>query len=306
MLDGFNNAFANLRYFVLYSSVFFFANALYYKFIGKVLDWNKKPERTLIISILGSIPVNALIYLALNFFIKVAIYKLPANKFLQNEWIPEYISVVMFSLVISLIIIISYFFKSIREEKLKAEQLKTKAEQAKLESLKSQMDPHFLFNSLNVLISLIDENTKKAEEFAIQLADIYKYVLEQKNNELVSVQEELDFAAKYLSLQKMRYEDDLIIELPNDNIFGKIPPLSLQLLLENAIKHNAITSEIPLQISIELVGHNLLITNNKTIKSVKENTHKIGLQILKERYLLLNKDINIKDGKDFVVTLPIL
>src|SRR5690606_34770151 len=181
---------------------------------------------------------------------------------------------------------------------------------ASFETLKNQLDPHFLFNSLNVLSSLIEENPKKAQEFTVALSKIYRYVLDQKDKNLISVEEELNFAKLYVSLLKMRFEDAIIINFQTDidmNDF-RIVPLSLQLLLENAIKHNIISDQKPLQIDIFKEDNNLLVQNSYQKKQTFENYSGIGLQNIIQRYhLVSNLDINIQQtDKHYIVKLPLI
>jgi len=158
ILGDWASALKYLPYYLIYSAGFAIANWLYFYAIGHLLSWDKNPEKTLIISILGVIPVNAFIYFLLNLFFRVIIGKQDFNTFIKHLNVLEYTFVILFALVIALFIIIGYSFKTIREEKLRAEQLKTQNERAKFESLKNQLDPHFLFNNLNVLTALIGEN----------------------------------------------------------------------------------------------------------------------------------------------------
>jgi len=303
------DTFGNIKYYIVYSAGFMVFNSLYYYGIGRVLSWDKHPERTLTISILGSIPVNALIYFVLNYILSVLMNHYTVNQFLKYQNVSEYIVVILFSLVISLLIMIRYFFRTIRKEKMRANQLKIKNEQIKFESLKAQLDPHFLFNNLNVLTSLIGENPTEAENFTIKLSDIYRYVLDQKEQKLVSLNDELNFASKYLELLKVRFEDNLQYTLPkNIPSDAKIPPLTLQILLENAIKHNAISATNKLQITIDIDNSLLIVSNNKNIKNTQIEGYKIGLQNIKQRYSLLSKkQVKIIDNEDlFEVILPIL
>jgi len=308
ILGSSSSAIKNLPYFLIYSAGFAFFNFLYFNAIGRIFSWKKNPERTLIISILGVIPVNALIYFTLNLFFKVLIHGQDLQSFMQQINPLEYTLVILFSLVIALFIIIGYFFKAIRKSEMKAEQLKTQNERHKFESLKSQLDPHFLFNNLNVLTGLIGENPEKAEEFTLALSDIYKYVLSQKEQNLVPVEKELDFAKKYLQLLQMRYEKDLSFSLPDKLPKNALlPPLSLQLLLENIIKHNKISSNSPLNIKISIEDGYLVVENKKQLKEdVPKNG--VGLQNLINRYALLTKKpVLIHDEENsFGVLLPLI
>jgi len=309
LMSDAQSTFGNVKYYIVYSVGFMTFNSLYYYGIGKVLSWDKHPERTLTISILGSIPVNALIYFVLNYILNVLMNHYTFDQFLKYQNIPEYVVVILFSLVISLLIMIRYFFKTIQEEKMRADQLMIKNEQVKFESLKAQLDPHFLFNNLNVLTSLIGENPQEAEYFTIKLADIYRYVLDQKEQKLVLLNDELHFAEKYLALLKVRFEDDLQYTLPkNIPSDAKIPPLTLQILLENAIKHNAISATNKLQITIDVKDGLLIVSNNKNQKITPAEGYKIGLQNIAQRYALLtDRPIQIVDNESvFEVKLPVL
>jgi hypothetical protein len=181
---------------------------------------------------------------------------------------------------------------------------------AKFETLKNQIDPHFLFNSLNVLSSLIEENPDNAQRFTTSLSKIYRYVLEQKDKELVSVAEELSFAKTYMNLLKMRFENSLFYELPTENINpdAKVVPLSLQLLLENTVKHNVVSEQKPLHIQIFVEGDYLAIQNDFQKKEVLQSRQGVGLQNIVDRYsIITNRNVLIEQTeKTFTVRIPIL
>lgn len=181
---------------------------------------------------------------------------------------------------------------------------------ASFETLKNQLDPHFLFNSLNVLSSLIEENPVKAQEFTVALSKIYRYVLDQKDKNLISVEEELNFAKLYVSLLKMRFEEALIVNFTIDDTENeyKIVPLSLQLLLENAIKHNIISDQKPLQIDIFRQNDYLVIQNTFQKKQTFDKSSGIGLQNIVQRYKIVTNDhVEIlQDNKLYTVKLPLI
>jgi hypothetical protein len=181
---------------------------------------------------------------------------------------------------------------------------------AKFESLKNQIDPHFLFNSLNVLSSLIEENPDNAQKFTTSLSKIYRYVLEQKDKELVSVDEELAFAKTYMNLLKMRFENSLFYELPTANISpeAKVVPLSLQLLLENTVKHNVVSEQRPLHIRIFIEEDYLVVENDYQKKEVLQDGQGVGLQNIVDRYgIITNRKVLIaQNEKTFSVKIPIL
>jgi two-component system LytT family sensor kinase len=195
--------------------------------------------------------------------------------------------------------------KEVVEQKLIA-----KSANAQFESLKNQLDPHFLFNSLNVLSALIDENPKQAQKFTASMSKIYRYVLEQKDKELVTVEDELEFAKTYCDLLKTRFEDSVDFEfnVKKEEYRKFVVPLSLQLLLENCIKHNFATSSKPLIIKIFSENDTLCIENNLQVREQIKESSGIGLPNIVQRYSLLTKrNVFIEKSDDyFKVKLPVL
>lgn len=177
------------------------------------------------------------------------------------------------------------------------------------ETLKSQVNPHFLFNSLNTLLSLVRTEPELSEKFVQKLSSIYRYILENREKELVPLSAELDFVNDYFYLQKIR--DDEKIEMKTElNISNNalIVPVSLQLLVENALKHNASTRKQPLEIIIHNEGIDKLVVRNKLqVKTQLNDSSKIGLKNLNERCrLILNREIEILETADeFIVKIPV-
>ena len=197
-----------------------------------------------------------------------------------------------------------------RKSAIEAEQLRTEKMASQYQSLKDQLNPHFLFNSLNVLSSLIYEDADKSAAFIQKLSKIYRYVLEVQKEEIVELSKELDFARNYLELQKIRFEDNLqfTIQVNSEKDFF-LPPLSLQLLLENAVKHNIASKENPLFIHIQQKGNELWISNTFQPKmSLAEPSTGVGLENIRMRYQLLSsKNIEVTQTEnEFIVRLPLL
>lgn len=196
------------------------------------------------------------------------------------------------------------------EKVLRARTEKAKAE-AELAALKNQIDPHFIFNSLNTLSHLIDDDPVKAHQFNDHLADVYRYILQNKSRDLVLVGEEIGFLKDYFALLKIRFDKavNLEIRIPGQDMdHFLIPPISLQILAENAIKHNEFNELQPLVLEVILEGNELVVYNNLHKKLLRKASSKIGLQNLDERYkLTTNKSITIREeDKAFVVSLPVL
>ncbi|WMN05991.1 sensor histidine kinase [Marivirga arenosa] len=196
-----------------------------------------------------------------------------------------------------------------RKSVLEAEQLKRAVLAGQNQSLKDQLNPHFLFNSLNTLSSLVYESAERSDKFIQSLSKIYRYVLEVQQEELVSLEKELGFAKNYLELQKIRFEDKMIFEISISSTAGKnLPPLSLQLLLENAVKHTVATTKNPLKIKITEEDEFLVVRNNWQPKKEKLDGVGIGLENIKKRYQLLSDKAPIisQDENFFTVKLPLL
>ena len=189
--------------------------------------------------------------------------------------------------------------KKLREEKLIFQ----------YETLKSQVNPHFLFNSLNSLSTLIRKDPDLSEQYIQKLSTIYRYILENEIKEFVPLSAEMEFVSNYFFLQKIRDEEkiDLKVELnKNENI--QVLPVSVQLLVENALKHNSATRKQPLEITIHFEGiDKLVVRNNLQKKTQLNSSSKIGLKNLNERSrLILNREIEIQETEDeFVVKIPV-
>lgn len=197
--------------------------------------------------------------------------------------------------------------KSIREE----EQAKQVTVQAQLDTLRNQAQPHFLFNTLNTLRDIIDQNSKEdAKEFVDKLSDVYRFILESSDANLISLRDELKFARAYIHIQSERFGDNLKLKwnIPEAALGMMIVPMSLQLLLENVIKHNIISRAKPLDINVGVKDDHLIVNNKIQPKSTQLPSTKVGLKNIKKRYALIsNKLLEITDdGNQFTVLLPLL
>ncbi|MCX7547261.1 histidine kinase [Xanthomarina sp. F1114] len=305
-----NEFLINFVFYQLYAFVLGYSNMYFFNYLEKYPWKEKDSAKRIVIGILGSI-VLTLIGL---FFLRMATAMIYNDKtfqyFIESETYRNY----TFGLWITLSIVITfhavYFFKKNQEKKVKESQIVAQTQTAKFDALKNQLDPHFLFNSLNVLTSLIEENPEKAQEFTTSLSKIYRYVLEQKNKDLVSIDEELKFAKTYMSLLKMRFEDSIVFSIPEQasNPESKVVPLSLQLLLENAVKHNIVTEKKPLHIKIYEADGCLIVENNLQPKQIVKKSSGVGLSNIKQRYQLLSKrKVIINQQADrFAVAIPML
>ncbi len=301
---------SDFGYFLLYSVPLSLVNSYYYYYIGEKIDWEKRENLRLRVGFFGSVLLTLVSFFLIRTFQEVFLEGKTFAEFISKERIETYIIALIITLIIVLFFHAVYFYKALQEKKVKEHKVIAKAASAQFDALKNQLDPHFLFNSLNVLTSLIEEDPYKAQKFTTSLSKVYRYVLEQKNKDLISVNEELSFAKTYVSLLKMRFEDSIVFEMPETLKYGeaKVVPLSLQLLLENAVKHNKATPENPLHITITEEGNMLIVNNNLQEKQVLKKGSGVGLENIKQRYYILTEAAVeiIKTTTDFKVKIPML
>ncbi|MEM6643710.1 MAG: histidine kinase [Bacteroidota bacterium] len=220
-----------------------------------------------------------------------------------------------FNFVAALVITLSYeafyFFAQWKEQFRLNEQLKNQQIKTQYEVLQNQMSPHFLFNSLNTLASIIPEDGDAAVTFTEKLSEVYRYILQNKERELVRLEEELEFVKSYLFLLRIRYPDNLRIDyrIHEDSYRLNIPPLTLQMLVENAIKHNVVSRAKPLHLEIYVENNkSIVVKNNMQKKEVAEKSTQTGLENIRRRYQLLgrqNVDI-ISSAANFMVAVPLI
>jgi sensor histidine kinase YesM len=294
----------------LYSVALYMVNAYFFtsqlnKHGGRLFEL-----RNLAIGVGGAIVITLTTIFLLRLLTEMIIDGEGFTEFIQGEKIQYYYISFIISVVVTAIFYLVFYYRYKQESKVKEQKIIAGTASAQFDALKNQLDPHFLFNSLNVLTSLIEENPEAATRFTTALSKVYRYVLEQKNKQLVTVEEELKFAKLYMSLIKMRFEDSIVFQVPDElsNPEAKVVPLSLQLLLENAVKHNQVTPNNKLYITIsEKAGHLIIQNNYQPKKVIREGTG-VGLQNIRKRYYLLtDRPVTIsQDDKQFSVSIPLL
>jgi len=305
-----NEALISFGFYQLYSFVLGYSNMYFFGYLSR-RDWKKNDTlKRIIIGVLGSTIITLIGLFFLRAFTSAIYSDKTFFEFLVNEKFRYYQFGLWITLIIVSIFHVIYFYNKYQQNRIKEQKVIAGTASAKFDALKNQLDPHFLFNSLNVLTSLIEENPENAQRFTTSLSKVYRYVLEQKNKELVTVDEELQFAKTYMSLLKMRFEDSIIFTMPEkaSNPESKVVPLSLQLLLENAVKHNMVTASKPLHINIFEDADSLVVENNLQPKQIVKTSSGVGLSNIKQRYdLLTNKKVNIsKEATRFAVAIPML
>ncbi len=228
-----------------------------------------------------------------------------ARFYFENIFFGNTVTLIVISMVEGV-----YFFRRWKESLLLAEKMKSENMASQLNSLKAQLDPHFLFNSLNVLASLIKKDTTKAELFVEDFARVYRYVLDVKDEMVVTLSSEFKFLESYTNLQKIRFGNSLRISVQVNprpmTLF--LPPLSLQELVSNAVKHNEVSREKPLKIEIYNKGDELIVRNNFQHRDDGVVSTGVGLENIAKRYALLSDKEPVFEVAEgfFVARLPLL
>jgi sensor histidine kinase YesM len=278
-------------------------NALVGELVSRRMDWFKSPLRTFILSFIATIgyTVGIVFILAKSFEAVFSVSFGSLTGMLYGS--------VIVTLIISLFMHGRAFLLNWRETALEHERLKRESISARYESLKSQVNPHFLFNSLNVLTNLVYENQDLAAKFIKQLSDVYRYVLDTRTREVVSRDEELKFLESYLFLQRIRFGDNLRVTVNLEHVRTAFPPLVLQMLVENAIKHNVITTDKPLVVNITERDGYVEVSNSLQPKIIRtDESTGVGLSNIRQRYhYLVNKEVLVSQTGDlFLVRLPLI
>jgi sensor histidine kinase YesM len=310
-IEGFKKIWDSLFLTILLSSALSYGGSVAEDYFDKRLPWIHFPAKRLVFETVAyMLYAFCISYLFIAVFVlwirpRYTLDNIPWRLLIEDTKLP-----MILAFIISAVMISRSFLIEWRKAAIEAEQLKTERYAQQYQSLKDQLNPHFLFNSLNVLSNLVYDNPDKAAGFIRQLSKIYRYVLDVQHEELVPLRNEMDFAENYLALQKIRFEDGLQYDISiAKSKTGLLPPLSLQLLLENAIKHNIGSKENPLIIQIFIENENLVVKNNLQIKSSKpDESTGIGLANIRKRYELLStENMSIKGQNGyFTVWLPLL
>jgi hypothetical protein len=292
------------------------ANGYAVDWLDRYVNWKKQPLRRLVLTVLVSLGGSLVVIIAINFVYQVLYRGYGVERLWTDGVFGRYLFPLLITVLISLFLHSRSFLLGWREAAIKAERLEKETAVARLDSLRRQVDPHFLFNSLNALTSLVEENDPaRAVRFIRQLSQVYRYVLDSQSQEMVPLSDELRFAEAYLFLQKTRLEDALAVEMnlppAAETAIFFLPPLALQLLLENAIKHNTAFQADPLRLRVTLdaAAQTLTVRNTRRPRRLDPaEASGSGLKNLVARYAFLTARPVVvnEEGAEFVVTLPLL
>jgi LytS/YehU family sensor histidine kinase len=317
-------------------------NEYIYVYTDQYVSWFKTPLKRMFIGLGLMIVYSSVIVSIITFVFYILVF----NQEIDDSFFAQVRQTAFFSIIVSMIIMSFFtargFLIAWRQTAINAEKIQREHISSQYEALKNQVNPHFLFNSLNALSSLVYDNPEKAIDFINRLSEVYRYVLDSKDKEVVSLSEELTFIKSYMFLLETRFENNLIAEINIDEETGHVPPMAIQMLIENAVKHNEISDEHPLRISVFHKDQYIYVQNNihlkdersntlptshgrggPTVKKMSgghlqggasmkrgfsENTPGIGLENIKSRYSVLS-DLPVKieqSEKSFSVGLPFL
>ena len=301
-------------YTLMYSVGLWLTNGLLVEWLNRRYAWTVRPGRRLLLTLGVSLGGSLLVILLMN-AVLLRLHGQPVTQLFTAGMYWNLLLPLIITVIVSLFNHSRAFFFQWREAAVRAERLEKETAVARLDSLRRQVDPHFLFNSLNALTGLVEENDPaRAVRFIRQLSQVYRYVLDSSGQELVPLADELRFAESYLFLQKTRLGDALAVEMdlpPAAVAPFFVPPLALQLLLENVIKHNTAFQADPLRLRVALDAGGGSLTVRNTLRPRRLGPGEslgMGLKNLAARYAFLTaRPLAVgEEAGEFVVTLPLL
>jgi sensor histidine kinase YesM len=278
------------------------------RWLEKSIPWFFYPKRRLAIEIAIALPAM-LIILSLNYRLLHALSDHPVETLSHRQFLYTYIIIMIVLGVAMTLVIATRFFRNWRQSFMEVEQLKREKMKSDYQALQNQLNPHFLFNNFNMLVSEIRRDPDNAVLITEKLSDVYRYVLESKNHETVQLGEEVEFVEAIIFLHEVRFGDNLVVdfELPVEVMENRLPPLTLQILFENALKHNVVSAAYPLHIAVGVEEDYLVVTNNVQPRKSTYSTG-MGLENIKMRYAYLTeRKVTVKaDEERFKVMVPLL
>ena len=285
---------------ILCWTLMYFGNEYLHEYLDEKINWTRYPVKRLTLGLLAltvyTVAMTYIIVYSANTIFKLQIGAVSTTIYMSMG----------ITLVISLVLTSRSFLLNWRQTAIDAEKFKQESTVAKFESLRNQVNPHFLFNSLNALTNLVYEDPDKAAKFIKQLSEVSRYLLETREKEVVRLSEEEKFLKAYLYLQSIRFGGKLTITVSLNDDDCMVAPLALQMLVENAIKHNEISEEHPLHIRLFMEPDFVVVENNLQPKRIlDEKSPGIGLDNICKRYeFLTDKKVQVKETGTFAVRLP--
>jgi len=283
------------------------------KYLNRIINWRQQHALRFLIQCSALYVVGlALIAIYSEMFLISIRKELTYSQFwlIYNDEIFKTLLILFLSVIVYCIIdFMIYSFNQMREEEIRSVEMMNNQLNLQFEALKSQLNPHFLFNSLNTISSLLYKDTKVAEKFIRMFAESYRFIFKQNDQPLIPLQKELDFVEAYNYLLQVRFQEayELKINIPEKIKNSYVPPLSVQMLVENAIKHNLISQTTPLSVEIESDNNYLCVKNNINPLREQPESFQIGIENIKKRYSFFTNDSILLDKSEhFKVSLPLI
>ncbi len=270
--------------------------------------WIKQPQKRLILQI----TYNTLFTTITLFLVMLLMHQIRFGdgRIINRKMVETFIPSLCLTYVVLAILISRQFFGSLKDSMLEVERYKSESVNAQMQNLKSQLNPHFLFNNLSVLTSLVQKDQDKAVNFINELSKVYRYVLENKASELVHLRDELLFLEHYMYLLQIRFGSNVVFNVNIDESKKNclLPPMCLQILVENTIQHNEASKAFPLQVNIYTAGYTLIVENTMQPRIDSVMSSQLGLKNIQSRYQFLTEEKVeiIQDSSIFRVILPLL
>lgn len=305
MFSSFSRFIRGWSYGAVFGFCFWQGNYFIAKAAGERLNWRENAKKANTITLLAIFFYGVLVSICVPFIYYKYVFHIPPEKLYAHILGGSFTGLTINFAIVGVYysgFLAKYWMQSIKNEEL----LKQENLVSKYEALKNQVNPHFLFNSLNTLTGIVEKDSKKATLYIKKLSDIYRYVLEQKDKETVKISDELRFVEDYIYLQKMRYGQGLVFICTIKDKNRSVAPLALQILIENAIKHNIIVDDQPLTIELIEEDEMYVVRNNLQRKKTIQQNSKTGLENLYKRYeYLSSRKVDIQENdREFIIKLP--
>jgi sensor histidine kinase YesM len=286
-------------------------NTIFDRWLNTKYGWIKNPKRRLIAQAIAFTLFTSITLFLLMFILhQIKFGDGRSIEPIDRKMPPIFFPALFFALALIAVYISFNFFNAWKQSLIDVEKYKTESANAQLQNLKNQLKPHFLFNNLSVLTSLVYTNQDKAVDFINELSKVYRYVLDNKTAELVTLKAELEFLDHYIYLLQIRFETSISFSINVDapKMKSLLPPMCLQMLVENTIQHNEASRANPLQVSIYTNNQSLIIENTLQPRSDAAESSKTGLKNIQSRYAFFTSekvDIIVQE-KTFKVVLPLI
>ena len=292
--------------FFLALGAIYLGNHLINRLLNFLLDWQKVPLKRLLIQLIVATVVSLFILNVLYYVAKVEVTETPPD---GGQYV--FLNIIGIAFIIPAISIFFgiRFLRALQQSELEIQKIQKENTRSQMLSLRNHLDPHFLFNNLNILSSLIDHDVETSKTYLEKFAEVYRVILKSEMSDLTMISDELQMLSSYIYLLQIRFEDSIVVDIDIEDQDFALPPLSLQMLIENAIKHNITSRDRPLRISLGRKGDFLCICNNYQPKPYAPvRTEGTGLENIKTRYAFFtDKQVEvIKAEGHFCVNLPIL